>query len=410
MPEKKKNLSKWLYWFILGVAIIIVYKLFDNFGQISSWFSNLFHILMPFIAGLLIAYLFYIPCRKVEACYRKAKKKSIIHKKARPLSIFTVYLIALLVIIIALNFVIPAISRSIMDLVNNFGNYYNTTMETIENLPEDSFLKNEYVLNLVQSIQKIDLKQYFNLEKLGEYAKGAINLANGIFDVFVSFIVSVYLLLERRQILNFIKKLSKALFKNETYQTISYYFNKSNEIFFRFVASQFLDAIVVGILTSIAMSIIGVKYAVLLGFMIGLFNLIPYFGAIIAVIIAIVITLFTGGFTQALIMAVVVTILQQIDANIINPKIVGNSLAISPLLVIFAVTIGGAYFGVLGMFLAVPVVTVIKMIIENYIDYNFQRKHIEKSMGTEHENIRNRAKARINKRENIKCNKNITKM
>ena len=77
-------------------------------------------------------------------------------------------------------------------------------------------------------------------------------------------------------------------------------------------------------------------------------------------------------------MAVVVTILQQIDANIINPKIVGNSLAISPLLVIFAVTIGGAYFGVLGMFLAVPVFTVIKMIIENYIDYKNEKNEISK--------------------------------
>ena len=150
---------------------------------------------------------------------------------------------------------------------------------------------------------------------------------------------------------------------------ISKYFNKSNEVFFSFIGGQVLDAIVIGVLTSIAMSIIGVKYSVLLGFMIGLFNLIPYFGAIIAVIIAIIITLFTGGIGQAILMAVVVIILQQLDANIINPKIIGNSLSISPLLVIFAVTVGGAYFGVLGMFLAVPVFTVIKLLIEEYVDY-----------------------------------------
>lgn len=117
------------------------------------------------------------------------------------------------------------------------------------------------------------------------------------------------------------------------------------------------------------MSIIGVKYSILLGFMIGLFNLIPYFGAIVAVTVAIIITLFTGGVGQALLMAVIVIILQQIDANIINPKIIGNSLSISPLLVIFAVTVGGAYFGVLGMFIAVPVATVIKLLIEEFICY-----------------------------------------
>ena len=150
---------------------------------------------------------------------------------------------------------------------------------------------------------------------------------------------------------------------------VAKYFNKSNEVFFSFIGGQVLDAFVIGVLTSIAMSIIGVRYSVLLGFMIGLFNLIPYFGAIIAVIIAIIVTIFTGGLGQAILMAVIVIILQQIDANIINPKIIGNSLSISPLLVIFAVTIGGAYFGVLGMFLAVPIFTVIKLLIEEYVDY-----------------------------------------
>ena len=115
------------------------------------------------------------------------------------------------------------------------------------------------------------------------------------------------------------------------------------------------------------MLIIGVKYAVLLGFMIGLFNLIPYFGAIVAVGIAIIVTLLTGGIGQVVIMAIVVIALQQIDANIINPKVIGNSLKISQLVVIFAVTIGGAYFGVLGMFLAVPIVAIIKMIIEDFV-------------------------------------------
>ena len=117
------------------------------------------------------------------------------------------------------------------------------------------------------------------------------------------------------------------------------------------------------------MSIIGVKYSVLLGFMIGLFNIIPYFGAIIAVAISILITVITGGISKALIMAIVVIILQQIDSNIINPKIIGNSLEISPLLVIFAVTVGGAYFGVLGMFLAVPVVAVLKIVVNDWIEF-----------------------------------------
>ncbi len=366
---KEKKFTKWFYWFTLGIAIIIVYKLLDNFSQITNWFGNLLNVLMPFIMGLLIAYLFYIPCRKVEGWYRKVKKPKMIAKRARGLSIITVYIIAILLIIIALNFVIPNIAKSIIDFVNNFGGYYNSTMESINNLPEDSVWRNEIILNLAEHIQNIDLKQYLNMEKLTEYAKGAINVVTSIFNIFVSFIVSVYLLAERKRILDFLKKLTKATCKKDTYQMISKYFNKSNEVFFSFIGGQVLDAFVVGVLTSIAMSILGVKYSVLLGFMIGLFNLIPYFGAIVAVGTAIIITVFTGGIGQAALMAVVVIILQQIDANIINPKIIGDSLSISPLLVIFAVTVGGAYFGVLGMFIAVPVFTVIKLLIEEYIEW-----------------------------------------
>lgn len=368
MDEKKRGL-KWFYWFTLGLAIIVVYKLLDNFSQITDWLENLLNVLMPFIVGLLIAYLFYIPCKRVENFYKKSKKSRFISKKSRTLSIITVYIIAIILIVLALNFVIPNISKSIGDFVSNFGNYYNNTMNTINKLPEDSILKSDIVINLVKGISEVDLTKYFNLEKLTLYAKGAMNIVNGVFDLFVSLIVSVYLLSERARILNFLKKLTSAMFKENTYQQVSKYFNKANEVFFKFISGQVLDAIVVGILTSVAMSIMGVKYAVLLGFIIGLFNLIPYFGAIIAVIISTIITIFTGGLSQAIVMVIVVTILQQIDANIINPKILGESLSISPLLVIFAVTVGGAYFGVLGMFLAVPIITVIKLLIDEYIDY-----------------------------------------
>ena len=368
MEEKKKSF-RWLYWFSLGVAIIAVYKLLDNFAQITNWLGELFNILMPFVVGLLIAYLFYIPCRKVEGIYKKAKKVKFISKKARVLSVITVYIIAILLIILALNFVIPTISKSIVDFIANFGTYYNNTVNAINELPEDSILKNEIIIKAVQGISEIDLKQYLNIERITQYAKGAIDVVNSIFDIFVSLIVSVYLLVERSRILNFFKKLTSAVLKKDTYKIVGRYFNISNEVFFKFISSQVLDAIIVGILTSVAMSIIGVKYAVLLGFMIGLFNLIPDFGAIVAVIAAVIITIFTGGLGQAVIMAIVVTVLQQIDANIINPKITGNSLSISPLLVIFAVTVGGAYFGILGMFLAVPAFTVIKLLIEETIEY-----------------------------------------
>lgn len=363
MKKDKKCISKWMYWFSFALALILVYKILDSFADIKMWFSNLFSVLSPFIVGIIIAYILYIPSRKFEQMYGKVK---FIKKRARPLSVFTVYVLFILLIIIGFRFLVPAITTSFQDLVNNFQSYYISIKESIMALPEDSIFKSERFMNIIN--------QFNGFKMIGQYAQGVISFASGIFDIFVSFVVSLYLLLDRKQIVEFFRKLAGAFFSKQSYKNIGKYFHRTNEIFCKFLSSQFLDAIVVAILTSVAMSIMHVKYAVMLGLFIGLFNLIPYFGAIIAVAISVILTILTGGLSKAIEMTIVVIILQQIDANFINPKIVGESLEISPLLVIFSVTIGGAYFGILGMFLAVPVAAVIKLLITDLVDYKYKKR------------------------------------
>lgn len=378
MDEIRNKGKKWLYWFVLGVAIIVVYKALDNFGDVMGVFAKFFEIITPFLVGIFISYLLYMPCRKIEQAYTKSKMKWIA-KRARPLGILTVYLIIVLLLVILVNFILPVVFESVMDLINNIQHYYEMAIANYNQLPEDNILKSDIVNDAIRNVQNLDIKQYFQLEKILAYVMSAIDAVTGIFDVFVAVIVSVYILAERVEILATIKRLAEAIFKEKTYKNIGKYFNNSNEIFFKFIASQFLDAVIVGVMTTIAMSIMGIKFAPLLGFLIGLFNMIPYIGAIIAVAISALITLITGGLSQAIWMLIVVIILQQIDANIINPKIIGQSLKISPLLVIFAITVGGAYFGILGMFLAVPVIAVIRILIEDYIDYKITMKKVERS-------------------------------
>lgn len=378
MNEIKKNLSKWMYYFLLGVAIIIVYKFFDNFTAIGEVIKKFFNVIAPFIAGALLAYLLYIPASRIEKKLSKSKRK-FLKKKSRGLSVLITYILTILVIVLLVNVILPVVIDSVIELVNNFQGYWNTAIEKLNALPEDSVLKSQQVEEAIKSIgdaiQNIDLKQYVSTDRITGYIKSVLGVASGIFDVFVSIVVSVYILLQRKQIYGFFNKLTMAIFDKKTCDKIGEYIDSTNRIFFKFISSQVIDGIIVGILVTIAMSIIGVKYAVLLGFMIGLFNVIPYFGAIIAVAISILITLITGGISQTLIMAIVVIILQQIDSNIINPKIIGNSLEISPLLVIFAVTVGGAYFGVLGMFLAVPVVAVLKILINDWLEFKNKKKY-----------------------------------
>lgn len=369
MEEIKQGWKKRISWLLIAITVVIVYKMLDNFSNVTEWFGTFFRILKPFLAGLLISYILFMPCKKIEGILEKSKFK-FVKKKARGLSVITTYIIFILIVIIIINCIFPVLKESVVELVGNIPGYYETLVNKYKELPEDSVLKSDVIKDKMTELSNIDMKQFLSInnEKIIEYVKNIINIFSGIFDVFVSIIVSVYILLQRTTIMKFLRRFARALFKKNTYEAVNKYFTKANEVFFTFISSQLLDAVIVGILTTIAMLIIKVKYAPLIGFTIGLFNMIPYIGAIVAVGIGILITFITGGLGKAIAMAVVVIILQQIDANIINPKIIGVSLEVSPLLVIFAVTVGGAYFGIMGMFLGVPIAVVIKTVLNDWID------------------------------------------
>lgn len=385
MEEIKQGWKKRISWLLIALTVVIVYKMLDNFSNVTEWFGTFFRILKPFFAGLLISYILFMPCKKIENALSKSKLK-FVKKKARGLSVIATYIIFVLIMVIIINCIFPVLKESVVELVSNIPGYYETLVNKYKELPEDSVLKSDVIKDKMTELSNIDMKQFLSInnEKIIEYVKNIINIFSGIFDIFVSIIVSVYILLQRTAIMKFLRRFARAVFKKNTYEAVNKYFTKANEVFFTFISSQLLDAVIVGILTTVAMLIIKVKYAPLIGFTIGLFNMIPYIGAIVAVGIGILITFITGGLGKAIAMAIVVIILQQIDANIINPKIIGVSLEISPLLVIFAVTVGGAYFGILGMFLGVPIAVVIKTVLNDWIDNknkfrDEQEKLIEKS-------------------------------
>ena len=234
----------------------------------------------------------------------------------------------------------------------------------------------DYIANIPNLKIEQEIVKWVNFDSILTYVKGIVGTTSVIFDAFVTIVISVYLLLERSEIKAFLVKVANAFFDSKTNKSIAKYYNKTNHIFFTYITSQVFDAFIVGIIISLVMTWMGIKYATLLGFIIGLFNVIPYYGAIVAILIAFIITIFTGGIGQALWLGVIITVLQQIDSNIINPKILGTTLNLSPILVISSVTIGGAYFGILGMFLGVPVTAFLKVIIEEYVDAKLAKKNV----------------------------------
>ena len=368
----KKDFKKWMYYFSLIFVSIIVFKTIDSVIAISGWISNLFDVLSPFLSAILIAYMLYIPCKSIEDTYRKSNFK-ILQKHVRGLSVTTVYLILFIVIFIIMNFIIPPTINSIGNLITKLPGYYQTAEELFDNAQEGTILYNLGKTSMIQNLRSSNIeetiKNTITLDNIYNYMNTMFGAAKSVFNVFITTVVSVYILLERNDIRNFGRTFCRAMFSEKTFKYIRKYFHNINDVFSRFISSQILDATIVGIIMIIFLSIMKIEYAVLLGLMIGVLNLIPYFGAIFAIIFAVLITIFTDGFNVAIYVAIGALVLQQIDANIINPKIVGNSLEISPILVILAVTIGGAYFKIIGMFLAVPIIAVMKVLIEDFITY-----------------------------------------
>ena len=372
--EKVLGTKRWFYWVSIGVVLIIIYKLLDNFSGIGDWFSNFLGVLAPFLEGILIAYILFIPCKKLENLISKSKMK-FFKKHARGTSITLTYIIVLLLIVLFMTVIIPILAESIADLISNVQSYYNAVVSDSPDLTITPFIQENILKPVVDWIQNIDFESLFTFDMIKEYLSSAMGFIRGIVNLFIAVICSVYILAQRNRIINFLNRFARAVLTEKGYKRYDKYFTSGNGIFFRYLSSQMLDGIIIAILTSIAMSIMGVKYSVLLGTLIGISNLIPYFGAIFGVGISIIITLLTAGWEQALIMAIVVIVLQQIDANLINPRITSSSLKVSPLLIMFAVTVGGAYGGVLGMFLAAPVFTLIKLIIDDYINSKNREKN-----------------------------------
>ena len=376
--EKVLGTKRWIYWVSIGVVLILIYKLLDNFTGIGDWVGNLFSVLVPFIEGILIAYILYTPCKKIENILIKRKNK-FIKKRARGISILVTYLIVFALIIWFMNVIIPTLVNSISDLIKNVQTYYNSVISDSPNYAITPFIQDNILKPVVEWIQNVDFESFFTIDRIKEYLSSAMGIIKGIVNIFIAVICSVYILAQRTRIVGFLNRLAKAMLTKKGYERFNRYFTNGNAIFFRYLSSQMLDGIVVAVITSIAMTIMGVKYSVLLGTLIGISNLIPYFGAIFGVAIAIIITILTGGWEQALIMAIVVIILQQIDANLINPRITSSSLKVSPLLIMFAVTVGGAYFGVLGMFLSAPIFTLIKVIVDDFVNERNKEKDLKES-------------------------------
>ena len=230
-----KEWKKWLFWFTFAVACIAVYKTVDSVTEIFAVISEFLSMLTPFLMAVLVAYILYIPCRGVENWLKSAKIK-LIKNHARGLSVLIVYTITVLLIFLSIKFIMPSVSESVTDLANNIPNYYNNAINYLNNVEKDSLLYKLNIKEYISSLQEIRLEKeivkWINFENISSYIQGIVGATNAIFDIFVTFVVSIYMLLERSDIKSFLYNLSKVMFDKKTNATIAKYYNKTNSIFF----------------------------------------------------------------------------------------------------------------------------------------------------------------------------------
>jgi len=363
-------------YFVLAVAIIVAFHIVAEVNIFFSFISRVWGVINPFFTGLILAYILNMPCSGIQRLLKRTNNPTII-KRSRPIAVLIVMLIVISLVALSLNLIIPAVIRNITQFIAEFDTFQlglQNVVNWINNLDLPDFIPDwEPEGGIVGVIT--DYVQDFNIEDIvTSIIAGFGGLAGGLFRGFLAVVSSIYLLIEMERLNAFTQRLLGALFSEKNKATIMKYAGKLNFNFRQYIYVQTIDGMILGSLMTITLLIFRSPFALVLGLMLGIVNYIPYFGSIFGTAAAVVVMAFTQGLGTAAVAAIIMFAIQQLDGNFIQPKLMGGSFSLSPLLVIISVTVGGAYAGMLGMLVAIPIVAVLKDILDGFIEYKESKK------------------------------------
>ncbi len=334
--------------------------------------TNFLGIFTPFIIAFVITFLLYAPCNALEGWIKRGKGR-FWKAAARPVSITVCFLVFLAILAGVLGLLLPELYTACVGLVKNLPTYYATATEWLNTaMAEGGFLDR---FNLADSVRSIydELYQWIvslaNTDTLVSAFKGVASVTASLVDIIMGLIISIYMLSERESLLAAVKALVGAAFGEKVKSTLALYAHKTASIFYNYLYGALIDALVVAVLMSVGFLLFGLPKAILLGCLVGILNFIPYFGAIVGGCIAVVVALFSGNIYTAIGVLIYVIVMQQLDGNILQPKIVGSTVGMRPIYVLLAITVGGGIFGFGGILIGVPVLAVIKMLLNDFIAY-----------------------------------------
>lgn len=376
-----------LYIIFIVIISILFYRFSSNTDNIAPaimrFISSVMNVLMPIIYGLLIAYILNPIMIFFERYYLKLNPKTDKQiRSIRTLSIVTVYLCIIGVLIMIVRFLGPQIYNNLRELFTLAPTSLaelNNHMVDMETTVTNSLAEFPFAIDLSMIFDLINPEKWFNPQVINNVISGimgsAFSVTSTLYNWVMGLVIAFYLLAEKEKFARGAKKVAYAVFDPAHADRIIALFSEGNEIFNRFFVGKFIDSTIIGVICFLGVSILRNPYALLIALIVGIFNMIPYFGPILGAIPSIIITLFTG-IMPAIAVAVFIVILQQFDGLVLGPKILGNSIGLGPFWIISGIIIGGALWGPLGMFFASPIVAVILNNINRWVTKRLKERRI----------------------------------
>ncbi len=384
--NKKYTTVAFYAFVVISLSVVLVFA-FVNASFVKSALSSLLKIFYPIIYGLVLAYLinpiYKLAYNKVFADVGRKKSKT---KLRRTLSITCTYIFVFAVVSGFVAIIVPQIIASYMSLQEQVKKY----------IVDASGWVNEIIASSGIFDGRFDISKYFNISELTTYLQKiltnsysavttltpyVISILSGVFtsalNWIVGIIISIYLLASKDVLSAQLEKTVYAFMKKSRAKAIVDFARETDQTFGKFILGKILDSLIIGILTFIILSIVGVPYSPLVSLIIGVTNIIPFFGPFIGAIPSVFIVLIAEP-KMAIWTLIIIIVIQQLDGNIIGPKIIGNTTGVSSLWIVVSIIVFGGIFGVVGMIAAVPVFAIIYKYFKNYVE----RKLDEKGMST----------------------------
>ena len=394
-PSKiKEHLQRGMTAFLVIVAGVLFFFAMYRFSTILDAVKKAMGILSPVILGFVIAFLLNPIVKKTENLLKPLmkkvfKKEEISHKFSRAIGIFVALVVALLIVVALINMIIPEVYRSIRDLVVTLPKEIHLLSEKINTMLEGNSTLDKFLKNLILSSNdyieewiSTDLLKWVQddlISQTGNFVTsvtvGVVNVVKGIMNVLIGVIISVYLLISKEKFLRQSKKVIYALCKPKKANLILHIGRKANEIFNGFIIGKIIDSVIIGVLCFIGVSIFRMPYALLVSVIVGVTNVIPVFGPYMGAVPCAILILLVDPM-KGLGFIIFIILLQQLDGNVIGPKILGESTGLSPFWVVFSILLAGGLFGIVGMIVGVPTFALIYYIIKLFIQQKLEAKNL----------------------------------